>query len=93
MTLGKKMSTASNLDFRFADEEDAPDIAQLVNSAYSIEVGDSGEAFRKAEVTTSEAVESSIDESSRRWYLAEDKYEQILACACFVCFALFALLL
>jgi hypothetical protein len=83
LNLQKKTATAATLDFRFADEEDAPDIAMLVNSAYAIEKGETGEAFRKNDATTAEEVESSIDEGSRRWYLAEDKYEQVLACACF----------
>ena len=67
-----------NFDFRYADEEDAEGIAALLNSAYAIEKGDSGEAFKLGDCTTAAEVpsrthpRSSTHLTSFRWQVLAD---------------------
>jgi hypothetical protein len=76
------------VNFRFADEDDAQDIAQLINEAYAIEKGDTGEAFKNCDCTTTAEVCENMGGPQGGgciWYLAEarDKASTLLAAACY----------
>jgi hypothetical protein len=76
------------VDFRFADEDDAQDIAGLVNEAYAVEKGDKDEAFKNCDCTTTAEVSENMGGPQGAgciWYLAEarDKASTLLAAACY----------
>lgn len=71
-------------NFRFADEEDVEDIVTMVNEAYEVEIGDSGEAYRNCDRVSEQEVTDSIDLGIKRWYVAEDvNDDDVIACVCF----------
>ena len=39
-------TAAARMDFRYADDEDVADVGRIVRSAYAVEIGSAGEAFR-----------------------------------------------
>ena len=60
------------MTFRYADEEDAPEILRVLRAAYAVEVGNAGEAFRASAAIVSDAdVLRDID----RWLLGERRAE------------------
>jgi len=71
-TSPKRKNKKNKLDFRFADEEDVEDIVDLVNRAFSIEIGDSGVAFRNCNKITPQKAASYMNSGgSTNWVVLE----------------------
>ena len=63
------------MDFRYADDEDVADVGRIVRSAYAVEIGSAGEAFRADTGDSCIVSDGDVLENAGRWLLGEREAE------------------
>eukprot|EP00903_Cladosiphon_okamuranus_P017097 g15753.t1 len=84
----EELAKIAQVDFRFAGSEDTAEILSLVNTAFSVEKGDSDLAFTTRDRVNKEEVDACLHgvDGKKRWLVLETSHpEEKMAAACLIC--------